>query len=79
MEKEDFYSIEYWMSGEIDIKHAFMTPGKARELSELLSSKGVRYEIHLLSRPYPSVDSLDDINVLGAFNHYGDRRLESAK
>lgn len=56
----NFYSIEYVINDEIDIKHAFMTEDQAKELSEMLCRKGVQYSIYCLSKSNVDVKSLDD-------------------
>lgn len=61
-EGTNFYSIEFFRDGEIDIKHAFMSPTQAIDLCKLLSKNGVKHTIYCLSRSYSNVN-LDNVGI----------------
>jgi hypothetical protein len=63
----NFYSIEYFVDGEIDIKHAELSDSQLTELIELFNNKGVKFTINNLSKTSnaPDVNSIDVRDILG--------------
>lgn len=56
----NFYSIEYVINGEIDIKHAFMNAIQLHELCDKFNSKKIKYTIYLLSNSGHDIKLLNE-------------------
>lgn len=63
----NFYSIEYFVDGEVDIKHAEMTDEQLAKLTNFLNKKGVKFTIYNLSKSSCASDviSLNVRDLLG--------------
>lgn len=60
MVSKEFYSIEYFIDGEWELKQVFLSDEELRSLKKMFEIMGVSHNVNLLSRVALGVSSIDD-------------------